>query len=253
MWPEMQAAYADALLDPVKPVPFGARFAVHRNNVTKGLADALADAFPVTAALVGAEFFAAMAREFVRAAPPASPVLIEYGGDFAGFIETFAPARELPYLADLARLERARTAAYHAADAEPLAISALAALPEDALGGMRLRLHPSLRLVRSAFPIVAIWQAHQTDDTAAALAALTDAGECALVVRPRLTVEVRRVTAPVFDFVSALHDGATLGAALVALAESPSVDPSNALAELFEIGAVRAINPVQRSPKGEPT
>ena len=55
---------------------------------------------------------------------------------------------------------------------------------------------------------------------------------------------------PLHDFIAALQGGAPLGAALDALAD---IEPSQALAGLFEVGAVVAVNQVQRSPKGEPT
>ena len=57
----------------------GQRFAIHRNNVMSSLVRALEDGFPVTRLLVGEEFFRAMARDYVRAQPPRSPVLLEYG------------------------------------------------------------------------------------------------------------------------------------------------------------------------------
>jgi len=40
--------------------------------------------------------------------------LAEYGDGFADFLAGFAPAQSLPYLADVARLEWAINAAYHA-------------------------------------------------------------------------------------------------------------------------------------------
>ena len=54
-----------------------------------------------------------------------------------------SPARELPYLADVARLEAARTRAYHADDAAPLDAAAFAALDPGAADALRLTLHPS--------------------------------------------------------------------------------------------------------------
>ena len=109
------ADFAAALLDPEAALPAGLvvwngsdpahRFAVYRNNVTSALSDVLADSFPVTQQLVGEEFFRAMARVFLRRSPPSSPMLSAYGEGFPAFVEDFAPARAVPYLADVARLE----------------------------------------------------------------------------------------------------------------------------------------------------
>jgi len=90
------------------------------------LIGALADTFPVTRELVGAPFFDAMARCFIDAEPPRSPVLTEHGDTFPEFVSAFPPAAGLPYLPDLARLELARVRAYHAADATALGADALA-------------------------------------------------------------------------------------------------------------------------------
>ena len=121
----LEASVAWALLDPLEPVPHhiadtggsGARrFAIHRNNVVVGLIRALQARFPVVEKIVGGEFFTAMARVFIAKSPPRTPILTTYGDEFADFIAAFEPARELGYLADVARLEAARTRAYHAAD-----------------------------------------------------------------------------------------------------------------------------------------
>ena len=174
MWPETQSDFAAALLDPALPAPAGLaerRFAVYRNNVTVGLCDALAASFPTVAALVGEDFFYALARDFIRQSPPAGPVLHEYGEGFPAFIAGHAAAGDLPYLPDVARLDWVCLRAYHAADAAPVGIDALAAVPAAALDGLRLSLHPSLALVASDWPVAA----GQT--LGGALAALADAGE----------------------------------------------------------------------------
>ncbi|WP_141701617.1 DNA-binding domain-containing protein, partial [Methyloceanibacter marginalis] len=75
------------------------RFAVYRNNVYASLIDVLGSRFPVSARLVGEEFFRAMARIYVAQTPPASPVLLHYGAEFADFVGTFPPASAVPYLA----------------------------------------------------------------------------------------------------------------------------------------------------------
>ena len=112
-----ETSFADALLNADQPIPCGItahnaavparRFAVYRNNVVVGLTKALKHRFPAVERIVGEEFFAAMARVFVLERPPRSPLLATYGDEFAPFIRAFEPARELPYLADVARLEAA--------------------------------------------------------------------------------------------------------------------------------------------------
>ena len=92
--------------------------------------------------IVGADFFQAMARAYALAEPPSSPVLMDYGVSFADFIAGFAPAASLPYLPDVARIERAWREAYHAADAEPLAAVDFAAIAVDEIAGLRLRAPP---------------------------------------------------------------------------------------------------------------
>jgi hypothetical protein len=48
-----------------------------------------------------------MARSYVALAPPSSPIMLDYGAGFPDFIGAFEPAKCLPYLQDVARIERA--------------------------------------------------------------------------------------------------------------------------------------------------
>lgn len=253
--PSAQAGFAAALLDPARPVPAGlrtwngsdpaARFAVYRNNVIVSLVDALADGFPVVRRLVGEAFFAAMAREYARAQPPRSPVLAEYGEGFAAWVAGFEPAAALPYLADMARLERARVRAFHAADAPPIEAATLAAAlsrPES-LATARPQLHPSLTLIRSPQAVVSLWAAHQQDDEAvpdAVAAVQLDTPEIALVLRADDAVLVIPVPASVGAFVDELLDGRPLAEAWLAGTPdgAPAFDLAGTLALLMRHGAL---------------
>src|ERR1700757_4245369 len=136
--------FAAGLTDPTCPTPSGVlgprgkravkRYNVYRNNVTVSLIDALVAIYPAVQRITGTEFFRAMARFHVRATPPTSPLLFEYGRDFPAFIERYEYAQGMPWLADTARIERAWLDAYHAADALPLAPNALTEIPPDRLG-----------------------------------------------------------------------------------------------------------------------
>lgn len=248
-WSELARTFAIALRQPSQPVPDpvgktdGAlsikRFNVYRNNVAVSLRAALAATYPVVKALVGEEFFAAMVRAYVASRLPSSPVLISYGRDFPDFIETFEPAGQLPYLPDVARVEWSFNESYNAADATPITIDALSALDADALERVRFVLHPSLRLVRSRWPVLSIWHAHQQDDPTAHLPGLAKArAESGFLVRPELEVRAIIFPAEGFQLLAALVDGETPTQAAAALTQAAKADLSAMLASIFSAGAV---------------
>ena len=250
--PDLQGAFARAILDASAAVPGAVvrnaggtpsrRFGVYRNNVYASLIDVLAKRFPVAARLAGEEFFRAMARVYVENDPPRSPVLLFYSEGFAGFAADFSPAAPVPYLADVLRLEGAWHAAYHAADAAALPLEALSAASEGAAEA-RLTLHPSLRVVRSPYPVITIWQLAARDGKNEPTRLPSD-GEDALVVRPKLDVEVRRLPEGGATFVLALKEGASLQeAAARAMDGAPAFDLAANLVGLMRCGAIVAWEP----------
>src|SRR3546814_15291880 len=113
--------------------------------------------------MCGYGVFGARGRVYGARAPPHSHIMLDYGASFPDFSERFEPATTLPYLADVARIERAWIEAYHAAEAPALDPAALARFTPDELPALRLRLHPSVRLVRSRFPAMTIWRMNVGD------------------------------------------------------------------------------------------
>jgi hypothetical protein len=222
------------------------RYNVYRNNVTVSLVEALAATFPAVRRITGEEFFRAMARFHIRETPPNSPLLFEYGRDFPAFIAAYEYAQDMPWLADVARIERAWLDAYHAADAEPLSPTALAAVPAERLGDLVLKPHPSARTVRSRFAAVTIFAANRVNDPFDTI----NAGEPedALITRPGLEVDVRRLPVGEAEFLSSLVAGETLGvAADAALQACPSFDIGTAIAGMLEAGAFTSLEIGDRS------
>ena len=243
---DRQREFAAALLDPALAVPSGLlgpdgersarRFAIYRNNVVVGLTDALAARFPVVCRIVGEEFFRAMARTYVVLEPPRSPILLDYGAGFPNFISRFGPAATLPYLPDVARIERAWTEAYHAPEAIALEPQMLADIPNERIPAIRLSVHPSLRVVRSQFPALTIWRMNVGNGVPGPVD-LGAGGEDALVVRPAADVEVRSMPDGGAEFVRAFANGRWLAdAAKSAMRASASFDLSGNLAVLIGAG-----------------
>jgi hypothetical protein len=250
------AGFTPALLDPEQPSPAivsgpngkaaARRYNVYRNNVTVSLINALAATFPATQRITGTDFFRAMARFHVRATPPTSPLLFEYGHDFPDFIERYEYAQAMPWLADVARIERAWLDSYHAADAEPLTPQALASILPEQLADIVLTPHPTTRVLHSRFPAVTIFAANRNGDPASPVEASEP--EDALITRPRLEVIVRHLPSGGATFLSRLIEGETLGAAAAsAFSDHPQFDISASIAGMIEAGAFTAVNHGGRS------
>jgi hypothetical protein len=220
------------------PTP-ASRFAVYRNNVLSSLIDVLSQSYPVVKQLVGETFFNVMALAFVRLQPPESRLMVEYGEGFATFIESFDPAGGLPYLPDIARLERLRVSAYHAPDINAVSIAAftgLVAQPE-CLAGLRCDFHPSLSILISDYAVCSLWHAHQLGGELAKIDPYLP--ERGLVLRCGLDVELLGLDESTCAFILALHAGMPLGqAACQGGLIDPQFNLGHALALLINKAAI---------------
>lgn len=139
------------------------RLALYGRAIEANRRGALRSAYPVVWRLVGDGFFDEAARLFGRESPPVDADLNRYGAGFPAFLAAYAPAAGLPWLADVARLEWAWHESLMAGDVPALDFEALARVPEAGQPGLRLELHPGVRLVRSRWPVLAIWEANQPE------------------------------------------------------------------------------------------
>jgi hypothetical protein len=249
---ELQSRMRDALVggDPVAAerhiqsdgIAPHARLAIYRHHVTTTLTDVLADVFPVVRRLVDPRFFSYTADRYLRAEPPASPCLFEYGATFPDFLAAFESCRDLAYLADVGRLEWAMHVASHAADAPLADADRLAAMPSTCAARVRLRLDPGVTLLRSRWPVDEIWRAHRYDAEPAVTRLVP--GDVRLEVRREgEDVVMRRLPRGVFAFRRALAVGSRLrDAAADGLASDPAFDLAASLVALFGDAIVVAVS-----------
>lgn len=243
----VQARFADAILDPSFPVPSGLsdpagraagqRFDVYRNNVVSGLTGALETAFPVVRRLLGKGNFRILARAFLRAHPPRTPVLILWGNELADFLTTFEPARPLGYLPDVARLEQALRESYHSADADPLDAATLMSLAPDALLTARFEVAPALRVLSSLWPIHAIWRFNREPGAPKPVMAPEDV----MITRHGFDPTPVLLPAGGAAFVRSLAAGAPLGEALSTPGVPKDFDLTETIGLLLEGGALTGI------------
>ncbi|MFO1372107.1 MAG: DNA-binding domain-containing protein [Candidatus Competibacteraceae bacterium] len=189
------------------------RLQVYRNNMLITLRAALAATYPVIQRLVGEGFFAYAADGYRRRYPSASGDINEYCCQFPAFLAEFPSAAGLPYLADVAALEWACHEVYYASHRPPLAPATLATVPPERQGALCFALHPACRLLCSSYPILRIWQSNQPDRQEDITVNLEEGGDCVLVSRPYLDIEIQRLSAGEYALLTTLAAGADLATA----------------------------------------
>lgn len=198
------------------------RLAIYRNNVFANLREALRAVYPVVERLVGEDFFAHAADEFIRVCPSVSGDIEDYGEEFAAFLARFPGAAALLYLPDTARLEWACHQVFHAADRAPLPLEKLAGIPPERYGQLRFALHPASALLASGYPVHRIWETNQPDYRGDETVDLSLGAVKLLLLRRRFEVEMRPLGAGEFAMLTGFADGRTVAEVFeTALAAEP--------------------------------
>ena len=248
----LQAKFAAALIDAAAEAgaiadfsaaegPVRERLALYRGNVHAAWEKALANAYPVVRALVGEEFFSALARAYGRAYPSSSGDLNRFGAMLGTYVHDFPHTRSLPYLSDVAALEWCVHEAHYARDSTGIRHEQITSLAPGDLLASRLALQPACRWVDAGFPIASIWRAHQPGSTEPWPAEL-DRHEFALVVRPRWRVEVLLSSAGEIAALRHLQAGFDMECAIgVALAAQPDFDFPKALVRWLDYAVLTDI------------
>ncbi|MES2353389.1 MAG: DNA-binding domain-containing protein [Pseudomonadota bacterium] len=181
------------------------RLSIYRNNTVSNLCGALREVYPIIEKLVGTAFFNHAATAFIAAHPSASGDLNDYGNGFAEFLVDYAPAAQLPYLPDVARLEWALEKAYYAADHGLLELQRLGEVPPDQYQDLRLQLHPATTLIQSEYPLFPIWEVHQPEYSGEGFVDLNSGGAMLLVTRRELQTVIEPLDHAEFIFLACLQ------------------------------------------------
>jgi hypothetical protein len=234
---EMQTGFAAALFnagassvapgiraDGISPAT---RLGFYRTNVFENYRKALSATFTATEQVVGSGFFGALAEEYIRRHPSRSGDVGQHGVQFPEFLGRHRCSRELPYLADLARLEWCVDESFNEANADPLDLQRLAAVPEEQCERLRFQLAPSCRLLSSRFPINRIWNVCQPDHDGEVGVDLDEGGVDLLIQRRGFAVVIEALGPGEFAMLMALSAGHEFASAhQYARAADDSFDPA---------------------------
>jgi hypothetical protein len=210
---------------------------IYRNTVLGGCVDALRDNYPVAARLLGDDMFDAIAAEHAEQCPPRRPVLALYGARFPDWLEVQPWVRELPYIPDVARVERLHIEALFACDEQALVMDQLHG--RDDWQALRLSLHPAARFEWLATPARSIWVSQRAE--AEGELEFEWEGEGALFTRPELEVKPLALDHAGHRFLFGLRLGESVGAAALATASLyPETDIGSLFTSLVNAGAFAA-------------
>jgi hypothetical protein len=220
--------------------PVTGAMAVYRNTIIHGAVEALRSNYPVVAQIVGDEMFEGIAVEYTSVNPPRSPVLALYGEAFPDWLKQQHWVADLPYLPDVATVERLHVECLLAADAEPLA-----SRDPTELSDRRLALHPAVRFTWLQTPAMSIWLAHQQPVPSEIAPEWKPEG--ALFARPApFTLHAPRIGAPAHRILFGIRLGERAGQSTAAAARLyPDTDPEAVFASLLHMG-VFAAPPIER-------
>ena len=218
------------------------RFAAYRRNVIGNWRSALGSSYPVVVQLLGPSRFRELADQYIVTHSSGSGDLNAYGSELASLIDASSLRDELPYLADIARLEWALLVAYGAADAPDFDFAALASVPVDVQAELQLQVWPAAVVLVSLWPLVDIWRAHQSapDQRDLALAAIdplpSSEPRYALTARSEGNVFAVALSAGEAAFLRALQARLALVEAIAtALATDAAFNPGTTLQRLVAL------------------
>jgi hypothetical protein len=183
-------------------LPAIARLEIYADMYFARIHDVLGDEYAKTAAALGAAAFHGLVLDYLDACRPDHPSMREVGARLPAFLAAHPTTARRPWVADLARLERARLEMVDGADAETLTLEALRTFPPERFAALRLRLVPSHLLFATRFDVVPLWR---SDDPGAAVPAPSPAA--LLVWRRALDVLHRAVDGEEADWLRRLEAG----------------------------------------------
>jgi hypothetical protein len=197
------------------------RLEVYANAYRIRIVDAIAAEFPKVAAALGPQRHAELCRRYLAAHPTSRPSL----RDAAQHLATFLDAGGLPeapaWLADLARLERARTCAFDGREARALAREDLAGFPPEEIAFLQLPLVPTADLLTLHSIADEVWTAIENERPVPEQPTEPVRSRSVLVWRRDVTVYHRTLADDEAEVLRALARGATFGEACELLVDDP--------------------------------
>jgi hypothetical protein len=140
-------------------VPIATRLAIYADGYRSRLAETLQSHYPALLALLGEEEFALLAEAYVRNHDSTFRSIRHYGAELDAQLRADPAYAERAWLAELARFEWAMTEVFDAADAAPITVASLGAVPPGDWAQLGFAFDASVRTLELSWNVPALWRA----------------------------------------------------------------------------------------------
>ncbi|MEZ5462779.1 DUF2063 domain-containing protein [Dokdonella sp.] len=138
--------------------------AIYANAYQARLNEALESDHPVLSVYLGDSLWSEFCTRFVHDCPSRVRSLRDFGQQAPDWLTRNEPFSAHPLIAELAAFERLLLDAFDAADAPRLQWSSMQQRPPDSWPRLRLRFHPSVRLLETRCNTVEVWRALKNEE-----------------------------------------------------------------------------------------
>ncbi len=218
-------------------------FNIYRNGFYRACIDALASNYPAIVALLGGTYFRTLAKNYVNQWPPEVGTLAGYGENFAEFIELSSVSHNLPYLADVARLDRAWLEVYFSFVSTPLIAERIAEMASEGveIDLERLTLSKSSALLSLNYPVAEIWRKLKDFGHIQEVVELPRERENILLWRYDSEVLLRTLQPKEYQFFSSFKDGLIIEQAIeLAYGDDAELEMNDLFLNLIAAGLLTA-------------
>ena len=191
-----------------------ARLNIHRNNYKFSLTDTVVNKFPKVEAFVGRDFLEQVARAYVANTTPTDSRFSEYGDDFSDFWAAFPHTQQLPYIADLIRLEWLVDKVQEEVHVDPVMEDVWVKLSATGQGDdVKVDFVPQYRILDSDYPLFSLWLA-ATGQIPAETVSIDYPGHTLLIIGKSGQVNIAVLSKSENSFLAELKQGATFSQAM---------------------------------------